>query len=76
MLYFAAHISQADAGIMVTGSHNPGDENGFKFVLGGHPFFGEALADLARPVELVRPLRVGTVQDQAGPTGLSRPVIA
>ena len=35
-----------DGGIMVTGSHNPADQNGFKFHLGGHPVHGEALKDL------------------------------
>jgi phosphomannomutase len=35
-----------DGGVMVTGSHNPADQNGFKFHLGGAPFHGEALARL------------------------------
>jgi phosphomannomutase len=43
MLYFAAATLQVDGGIMVTGSHNPPDHNGFKLVLGGKPFFGEAI---------------------------------
>ncbi len=47
-LYFAVHELGADAGIMVTGSHNPPDYNGFKMSLGGRPFFGEAIQQLAR----------------------------
>lgn len=41
MLYFAeASAEDVQGAIQVTGSHNPGDHNGFKIVSGGHPFFG------------------------------------
>ena len=33
MLYFGVYHLKADAGIMVTGSHNPSNHNGFKFLL-------------------------------------------
>ena len=33
MLYFASHVLDVDGGIMITGSHNPPDYNGFKMVL-------------------------------------------
>jgi phosphomannomutase len=46
MLYYAAATLGVDGGIMVTGSHNPPDYNGFKFVLGGKPFFGSAIQGL------------------------------
>ena len=50
MLYYAAatpgDYGGVDGGIMVTGSHNPPDHNGFKIVLGGKPFFGEAIQKL------------------------------
>lgn len=46
MLYFAVHELKADGGIMVTGSHNPPDYNGFKFMLGTKPFFGEQIQEL------------------------------
>ncbi|WP_375287371.1 phosphoglucomutase/phosphomannomutase PgmG [Sphingomonas sp.] len=48
MLYWAEKRLEVDAGIQVTGSHNPGDQNGFKFVLNSGPFFGDDLQDLAR----------------------------
>jgi len=46
MLYYAAATLGVDGGIMVTGSHNPPDYNGFKFVLGGKPFYGAAIRAL------------------------------
>jgi len=48
MLYFAAATLPVDAGVMVTGSHNPPDHNGFKLVLGGKPFYAEAIQALGR----------------------------
>jgi phosphomannomutase len=46
MLYFAAATLEVDGGVMVTGSHNPPDHNGFKMVLGGKPFYAEAIQRL------------------------------
>ena len=46
MLYFATHHLQADGGIQITGSHNPPDYNGFKFVAAGAPFYGEQIQQL------------------------------
>jgi phosphomannomutase len=46
MLYYAATLQKADGAVMVTGSHNPPDYNGFKMVLGGKPFFGQQIRDL------------------------------
>ena len=42
MLYYAATTLETDGAVMVTGSHNPPDYNGFKMMLGGKPFFGAA----------------------------------
>lgn len=47
-LYFAAHTLGADAGIMVTGSHNPPSHNGFKMVLGGKAFWGDMIQKLGQ----------------------------
>ena len=46
LLYFANARLAADAAVMVTGSHNPPDYNGFKMMLGGKPFFGTQIRDL------------------------------
>lgn len=50
-LYFAVHELQADGGVMVTGSHNPGDENGFKIMKGKASFYGDQIRELARGIE-------------------------
>ncbi len=46
MLYFAVHHLAADGGIQITGSHNPGDENGFKMMRGKASFFGADIQKL------------------------------
>jgi phosphomannomutase len=51
MLYFAAATLAVDGGIMVTGSHNPPDYNGFKLVLQGRPFYGAAIRRLGETAE-------------------------
>lgn len=51
MLYFSVYHLEADAGIMVTGSHNPKNHNGFKMMLKDHVFYGEDIQNLARIVE-------------------------
>ncbi|MXO86126.1 phosphomannomutase [Altererythrobacter aurantiacus] len=49
MLYFAeASDENIDGGIMITGSHNPANYNGFKMVFQGRPFFGKDIAELGR----------------------------
>jgi phosphomannomutase len=46
MLYYAATTLKTDGAVMVTGSHNPADYNGFKMMLSGKPFFGEQIRDI------------------------------
>jgi phosphomannomutase len=46
MLYFAVFHLPADGGVMVTGSHNPPDYNGFKMMLGRDSVHGEAIRGL------------------------------
>ena len=40
MLYYAEAILEVDGGIMITGSHNPANYNGFKMVIHHAPFYG------------------------------------
>jgi phosphomannomutase len=48
MLYFAVNVVPADAGIMISGSHNPPDYNGFKMMLGKAPFYGTDIQRLGK----------------------------
>jgi phosphomannomutase len=45
-LHFAVDAYGLDGGIMVTGSHNPREENGFKLVIGMEPVHSETLRAL------------------------------
>jgi phosphomannomutase/phosphoglucomutase len=50
LLYFSLFTQPVDAGVMITGSHNPADNNGFKICLGKSTIFGpqiEEIRDLA-----------------------------
>lgn len=52
MLYYAeASAADVDAGIQITGSHNPANYNGFKMVFQGRPFFGQDIQMLGRMSE-------------------------
>ncbi len=46
MLYFAVNVLDAAGGIMVSGSHNPPDYNGFKMMRGPKPFYGDDIQGL------------------------------
>ncbi|HEY5711016.1 MAG TPA: phosphomannomutase/phosphoglucomutase [Allosphingosinicella sp.] len=48
MLYYAESALDVGGGIMITGSHNPPDYNGFKMVLFGQAFFGADIQKLGR----------------------------
>ena len=46
MVYFGTNVLDTRSGIMVTGSHNPPDYNGFKMVLAGEAIYGDAILAL------------------------------
>ncbi len=51
MLYYAAHELCQYSGVMVTGSHNPPEYNGFKIVLGGQTLAAELIQALRIRIE-------------------------
>ncbi|MDR2794535.1 MAG: phosphomannomutase/phosphoglucomutase, partial [Holosporaceae bacterium] len=50
LVYYAEYKMNFDACIMVTGSHNPPDYNGFKFMLGLDPFCGKDIKILGEMI--------------------------
>jgi len=46
VLYFAAHELAAGSGVMITGSHNPPDYNGFKIMVAGDTLYDLGIKDL------------------------------
>ena len=51
VLYFATHYLETGSGVMVTGSHNPANYNGFKIMLGGDTLFGDDITALRTRIE-------------------------
>jgi len=51
ILYFSIVQLQNDGGVMVTGSHNPPDQNGLKICLGKDTLFGDQIRQLGRMAE-------------------------
>lgn len=64
LLYFSVYELSADAGIMVTGSHNPPEYNGFKFMVGPESFWGENIKKLGQRIENADFIQgVGTISE-------------
>jgi phosphomannomutase/phosphoglucomutase len=51
LLYFAIHHFRADGGVMITGSHNPPEFNGFKLCIGLGSLYGEMIQELRGIIE-------------------------
>ncbi len=51
ILYFSIRHFQTDGGVMITGSHNPPDFNGFKICIGPDTIYGEEIQELRRIIE-------------------------
>ena len=50
-LYGSVHALDADGGVMITGSHNPPEFNGFKLCVGAGTLYGEKIQDVRRIIE-------------------------
>ena len=66
VLYFALHHFNADGGVMITGSHNPPEFNGFKISQGFHSLYGKKVQELKGLIE-VNDFEVGTGTTQQQP---------
>jgi phosphomannomutase / phosphoglucomutase len=51
LVYFAHFQEGYDGSIQITGSHNPGEYNGFKMMLGKDTLHGETIQELRRLIE-------------------------
>ncbi len=51
LLYFCVYTQDQEAGVMITGSHNPPEYNGFKLMLGHETLFGQDIQDIRRLIE-------------------------
>ena len=51
LLYFSLFELNVDGGLMITGSHNPPEYNGFKVALGRSTIYGEEIQALRRIIE-------------------------
>ena len=50
-LYFSVFHLEADGGVMITASHNPGEDNGFKIVAGKTTIYGAEIQKLRERIE-------------------------
>ena len=51
VLYFAAKIIGTGTGVMITGSHNPGNYNGFKIMIANDTLAGDEIQSLRQRIE-------------------------
>jgi phosphomannomutase / phosphoglucomutase len=51
LLYFSAVHLEADGAVMITGSHNPSEFNGFKTVCGAGTLHGESIQEVRQIIE-------------------------
>ena len=49
--YFSLYTLQVDGGVMITGSHNPPEFNGFKLSVGKATIFGDAIQDIRKIID-------------------------
>ena len=83
--YFSLHHLKPDGGVMITGSHNPPEFNGFKISHGLHSLYGKRIQELRKLIERndfesgsgtveYKNILQDYVQDICGSVKISRPV--
>jgi phosphomannomutase/phosphoglucomutase len=75
--YYAQRVLAPDATVMITGSHNPAEDNGVKLMVGNQTLHGRAIAELRTRVEALvgEPARVpyyGMKTVEVGPSYVKR----
>ena len=51
LTYWATHCLEVDGAVMITGSHNPPEYNGFKITLGTEAIYGESIRNIQTLIE-------------------------
>lgn len=51
LLYYSIHKLESDGGVMITGSHNPPEYNGFKTCVGSDSVYGEQIQDIFKIIQ-------------------------
>ena len=64
--YFSMFHLNLDGGIMITGSHNPPEYNGFKISIGRDTIYGESIQEIRRIVESSKQQPVSSKQHKRG----------
>ena len=67
LTYFSIFHYKTDGGIMITGSHNPAEYNGFKICLGTDTLHGEQIQELKKVMlagKFTPPTQKGTLEDR------------
>lgn len=51
LMYFAIYFKNKEAGVVITGSHNPPEYNGFKMMSGKDTLYGEAIQEIYKMIK-------------------------
>jgi phosphomannomutase/phosphoglucomutase len=74
-LYFSVFHLEADGGVMITASHNPAEDNGFKIVSGKTTIYGAEIQKLRERIEK-RAFRTGVTPGKASDHDILKDYVA